>query len=146
MPFSLYTVTVVKGPYHPWKRRWKIEFTSFQTISRLSQVALLLKRREFWLELKRGDRSRVKVMFSTPQGQFLAQHNVGTMLRPFETMSQQCCDKGDVTRYDSQRRFLAQNKAWQCWNNVVTVQNDNNVAMLFCDKNGCCEFSCVTSP
>jgi len=67
------------------------------------------------------------------------------MLRPFETMSQQCCDKGDVTRYDSQRPFLAQHKAWQCWNNVVTIQNDNNVAMLFCAKHGCCEFSRVTS-
>ena len=33
---------------------------SFQTFSRLSQFALLLKRREFWLELKRGGRARVQ--------------------------------------------------------------------------------------
>ena len=58
------------------------------------------------------------------------------MLRPFETMSQQCCVKGDVTQYDSQQPFVAQHKAWECWNNVVTIQNDNNVAMLFCAKNG----------
>ena len=44
----------------PWKRRWKIDFASFETFSRLSQSALLLERREFWLELKRGDRARVQ--------------------------------------------------------------------------------------
>ena len=37
----------------PWQRRWKIAPASFQTISRLSQVAQLLKRREVMLELKR---------------------------------------------------------------------------------------------
>ena len=40
----------------PWKRRWKIDFASFQSISRFNQVAQLLKRREFMLELKRGER------------------------------------------------------------------------------------------
>ena len=44
----------------PWKRHWKIDFASFHTISRLSQVALLHKRREFRLELKRGDRARLQ--------------------------------------------------------------------------------------
>ena len=44
----------------PWKRHWKMDFASFHTISRLSQVALLHKRREFRLELKRGDRARVQ--------------------------------------------------------------------------------------
>ena len=36
--------------------------------------------------------------------------------------------KGDVTRDDSQRRFLAQHTALQCWNNVVTTRN--NVATM----------------
>ena len=45
---------------HPWKRRWKIDFASFQSISRFNQVAQLLKRREFMLELKRGERARVQ--------------------------------------------------------------------------------------
>ena len=44
----------------PWKPYWKIGSESFQTISRLSQVAQLLKRREFMLELKRGCRTRVQ--------------------------------------------------------------------------------------
>ena len=38
----------------PWKSHWKIDLASFQTISRFSQVALSLKRKEFRLELKRG--------------------------------------------------------------------------------------------
>ena len=42
------------------KPRWKIASASFQIISRLSQVAQLLKRREFMLELKRGGRTRVQ--------------------------------------------------------------------------------------
>ena len=55
--------------------------------------------------------------------------------------------KGDVTRDDSQRRFLAQHRVamleqccsrWkQCWNNVAT---------LCCAKNRRCELSLVTSP
>ena len=40
----------------PLRHRWKIHFSSFHIILRLSQVTLLLKRREFRLELKRGDR------------------------------------------------------------------------------------------
>ena len=42
-----------------WKRRWEIDFASFQFISQLFQVAQLLKRREFGLELKRRDRAQV---------------------------------------------------------------------------------------
>ena len=43
------------------KTRGKIDFASFQTsFSRLSQVVLLLKIREFWSELKREDRARVQ--------------------------------------------------------------------------------------
>ena len=38
----------------------KIDSASLHTISRLSQVAQLLKRREFIVELKRGDRARVQ--------------------------------------------------------------------------------------
>ena len=37
----------------PWKRCWKIDFTSFKTILRLSQIALLLEGREF-LEVRGG--------------------------------------------------------------------------------------------
>ena len=44
----------------PLRCRWKIHFLSFHTILRLSQVTLLLKRREFRLELKRGDRAQVQ--------------------------------------------------------------------------------------
>ena len=50
----------IRQRWRPWKRRWKIDFPSFSTFSRLSQFALLLKRREFWLQLKRGDRVRVQ--------------------------------------------------------------------------------------
>ena len=49
---------------HPWKRPWKTDSASFQTISRLSndvsKAARLLKRREFMLELKRGGHARVQ--------------------------------------------------------------------------------------
>ena len=44
----------------PWKRCWKIDFASFKTILRLSQITLLLEGREF-LELKRGDRTWVQI-------------------------------------------------------------------------------------
>ena len=37
-----------------------MDSASFQTISRFSQVALLLKRKEFRLELKIGGRTRVQ--------------------------------------------------------------------------------------
>ena len=43
----------------PWRRRWKIDFVSFQFFSWFIQGALLLKRRGFGLELKRRDRARV---------------------------------------------------------------------------------------
>ena len=52
----------------PRKRRGKIDSTSFQTLSRLSQVSQLLRRREFMLELKRVDRARVQ----TEMVQFIA--------------------------------------------------------------------------
>ena len=42
------------------KNRLCILLNVFRTFSRLSQFALLLKRREFWLELKRRDRARVQ--------------------------------------------------------------------------------------
>ena len=44
----------------PLRCRWKIHLSSFHTILWLSQVTLLLKRREFRLELKRGDRAQVQ--------------------------------------------------------------------------------------
>ena len=64
---SLMTIRdlTIRQRRRPWKRLWKIDSASFfknvfRTFSRLSQFALLLKRREFWLELKRGDRARVQ--------------------------------------------------------------------------------------
>ena len=49
----------IRQRWPPWKRRWKIDNTSFRFFSRLFQGAQLLKRREFWLEMKRRDRARV---------------------------------------------------------------------------------------
>ena len=43
-----------------WKRRWKIDFASFETFSPLYQVTQLLESTEVRLELKRGDRVRVQ--------------------------------------------------------------------------------------
>lgn len=43
-----------------WKGRWKIDFASFRTFSRLSQVAQLFKRRKFMLQLKRRNCARVQ--------------------------------------------------------------------------------------
>ena len=54
---------------------------------------------------------------------------------------------GDVTRDDSQRRFLAQHSVAileQCCNH--SKQCRNNVATLCCAKNRRCESSRVTSP
>ena len=52
----------------PWKRRRKTDFASFWTFPRLSQLALLLKRRGFWLELKREERAQVR----TEMAKFIA--------------------------------------------------------------------------
>ena len=55
--------------------------------------------------------------------------------------------KGDLTGDDSQRRFLAQHSVAmleQCCNH--SKQCHNNVATLYCAKNGRCESSRVTSP
>ena len=49
----------IRQQQRPWKRRWKIDYASFQFFSRLFQGAHLLKRREFRLELKRTDRAQV---------------------------------------------------------------------------------------
>ena len=50
----------IRQRQHPRKRQWKIDLATFQTISRLSKAAMLLKRREFRSELKRGYRARVQ--------------------------------------------------------------------------------------
>ena len=50
----------IRQRWRPWKRHWKIDSAFFQTISRFSRVAQLLKRREFMLELKRGGHARVQ--------------------------------------------------------------------------------------
>ena len=55
--------------------------------------------------------------------------------------------KGDVTRDNSQRRFLTQHSVAmleQCWK--YSKQCRNNVAKLRCAKNRRCESSRVTSP
>ena len=55
--------------------------------------------------------------------------------------------KGDVSREDSQRRFLAQHSdavLEQCWKH--STQYRNNVVMLCCAKNRRCESSPVTTP
>ena len=55
--------------------------------------------------------------------------------------------KGDVTRYDSQRRFLTQHSVVmleQCCK--YSKQCRNNVATLCCAKNRLCESYRVTSP
>ena len=55
--------------------------------------------------------------------------------------------KGDVTRDDSQRRFLAQHSVAmleQCCN--YSKQCRNNIATLCCAKKSRCESSRVTSP
>ena len=51
-----------------------------------------------------------------------------------------CNAKGDVTRDDSQRRFLAQHSV------VMLEQCCNHVARLCCEKNRRCESSRLTSP
>ena len=61
--------------------------------------------------------------------------------------TQAFCAKGDVTRDDSQRRFLAQHSVAmleQCCNH--SKQCRNNVATLCCAKNRRCKSSRVTSP
>ena len=58
-----------------------------------------------------------------------------------------CNSKGDVTRDDLQRPFLAQHSVAmleQCCN--YSKQCRNNVTTLCCDKNRRCESSRVTSP
>ena len=55
--------------------------------------------------------------------------------------------KGDVTRDDSRRRFLAQHSAAmleKCCNH--SKQCRNNVEMMCCIKNSRCKSACVTSP
>ena len=55
--------------------------------------------------------------------------------------------KGEVTRDDSQRRFLAKHSAMlQCCSCNHLKQYRNNVATLCCGKNRRCQSSRVTSP
>ena len=51
---------MIRQRRRPWKRQWKMDLATFETISPLSKVAMLLKRREFRPELKRGYRARVQ--------------------------------------------------------------------------------------
>ena len=57
---ELLTTWLKRQRRRPWKCHWKIDSVSFQTISRFSEVVLLLKRRGFRLELKRGGSARVQ--------------------------------------------------------------------------------------
>jgi len=55
--------------------------------------------------------------------------------------------KADVTRDDSQRRFLAQHSvATLLPHGFEWLQHCSNIAMLCCAKNRRCQSSCVTSP
>ena len=65
----------------------------------------------------------------------------GKLLSLNDTMTG-CLGKGDVTLYDSQRRFLAQHSVamlGQCCN--YSNQCRNNVAMLCCAKNRRCKLA-----
>ena len=53
------TDLMIRQRWPRWKRRWEIGFAFFRYFSRLFQWTQLLKRREFWLELKRRDRAWV---------------------------------------------------------------------------------------
>ena len=46
---------------NPRQCPWKVNFISFDTFSQSSQFALLLKRREFLLEVKRGNHTQVQI-------------------------------------------------------------------------------------
>ena len=50
----------IRQPRRPWKHRWKIDFASFKLFRDYPNSPCCLKDREFWLELKRGDRTRVQ--------------------------------------------------------------------------------------
>ena len=55
--------------------------------------------------------------------------------------------KGDVTRGDSQRRFLAQHSIAALLRHCFEwLQHCSNIARLCCAKNRLCDSSCVTSP
>ena len=54
--------------------------------------------------------------------------------------------QGDVTRYDSQRGFLAQHSLAMLEQCNHSKQYRNNIATLCCAKNRRCESSRVTSP
>ena len=63
------------------------------------------------------------------------------------TIDMDSVPKSDVTRDDSQRRFLAQHcvaMLEQCY--ICSKQRRNNVVMLCCAKNRRCESFRVTSP
>ena len=55
---TIYRDLTIRQRGRPWKDQWKIDSASFQTISRFSEVVLL--RRGFRLELKRGGSARVQ--------------------------------------------------------------------------------------
>ena len=55
---TIYRDLTIRQRRRPWKGQWKIDSASFQTISRFSEVVLL--RRGFRLELKRGGSARVQ--------------------------------------------------------------------------------------
>ena len=82
---------------------------------------------------------------------FLKRHLIGSYLTVLSTPScAHSCSllfKGDVTRDDSQQRFLEQHSVAmleQCCNH--SKQCRNNVATLCCARNRRCESSRVTSP
>ena len=91
----------------PWKRRWKIGSASFQTVSRLSQVTQLLKRRELMLELTRGGHARVQ----TERVEFIASLFPSSKKLKFGHFTSSSC-------WDGKERYK---KAW-CTYRVVVLR------------------------
>ena len=100
---------------------------------------LKFERKDVW-DMKWAD---VSCIVGSLSKSFRASHNSVTIQRRRRFRE----PKGDVTRDDSQRRFLAQHSVAtleQCC--YHSKQCRNNVATLCCARNRRCESSTVTSP
>ena len=72
--------------------------------------------------------------------------NTGTFCGPSVSVSTEFDCKGDVTRDDSQRRFLAQHSVATLLRHCFEwLQHWSSIATLYCAKNRRCESSRVTS-
>ena len=94
-----------------------------------------------WMFRKCHQQLRSKLGLHWPFSSFLKTINMNPLTTEFYTI------KGDVTRNDLQRRFLAQHSVAmleQCCNH--SKQCRNNVATLCCAKNRRCKSSRITLP